>query len=885
MLIPSSHRRSFVQSLVKGKRLLYLQQNGPTEQFINQHTAEAEQQLQQSFSSLLEQNTATLAQIEQVFDERQQALQQSLQPFKEMAVADSLTQERIQQIEQAVSERLNAIKQRVLTGLDFIGVREQSQQLQEEYEEEFLGFLERTLASDQIADVQDRIHIPPRSQARDTSDATPDASPEEAPETSDVPPTAQEINRVWLDFPKEFNGNGLDSMDMEFVRGAFYPIYESFREGLTHKGKGTKEGARLFIKDKMGGFNDYSRIANNSEFGSMLNKAHEAFKKYVEAEKATGSTKDLRQFRIDFFDTGMRVDANGNWSHTKPEINRYFEEQRAAEEAARAQAEQEAAERQAAEQAQREQAERAAEEQAEAAERARNAQMTTEQRQERAAQIEQAWQQEVAERPFVSPQQQYSALESIESRIEEGETPRVEDLKILQKLINTTNSDILENDQPITWQTVSESSLLYPAQYRSNGHSQPPRMRVNGKVIDLELSFDNPPNNTPVNERQFTYVHALRPDGSRSEVDLPRLMITLEHLSSTFPELKEGKTDLNLGEIANHIQRNPDRIREQLQQRKLNEMLSSVGIPESEMTHYRNLPQALTRLLQLNDSEIRMSSTEWNRHLQSMVLDRSMRENDYRFLWVIRILTRTRVVPEQQNMNIEDFSQLLLTNTTYPQSTFFERMPILSELESPEMPPEIGQSASVVEESRYRYNMVSEYKTFRDQIPAIGQLYDFAYLLRSDTRDSLPLPRAFKNLSLRPWSITMTFLEKASQVPAVTNINNRPYVVIDAAVAGAQMILPKRLVDKYKEMKMNNPFFKELVNLAQHQESQIDVSFDNIQDHLVFQEIEDSRIYQDARERLENKLLPIDATFEQLLVQIFTPRSAYTSELNLEVPL
>lgn len=800
-----------------------------TEQMEARYTREAAVSLKESVQNLMEADDLSGKKLDDVIQARKEALGRRIAPLLRAAERYPDLTRQIQGIKTRVETKLQALKSRFDQALTRLGISDSMVKIARDQHEQFQRLINTFHQDAEQAETASlRPVTPPQtptpqapaqaaSQAeRAPSPQAPPSAPEapvrapvaqprtavpsRPPEPTDIPQRSYEMNeqfRVDLfnkiesfaeSWAREGWISGGPARNDAIVR--FAKLYCGRLTTTAERNPNTTYGryrgvdaGYAFLADKMGGPNATNP---NNELKALVREAYGRFEAYgrTRRDQSQNGLGTLyrnnigafyNQIRDEFFD-GLSVGIDGRMSSTTNSVQQSLS--RPVPSPA-----------------------------SNGREHVRTPETTTE-RTER----QRNWRRSVEQLPpALTRRRENELLSQLEHQVESGELPSPENLRRLQTLINRFQSEVLGTSLSLNWNEI-RSARVYPAQYdQTQGRvTNPARLALGGRNITLHMGFEAPDDTIPLRDRRHTLVSVQHPDGHLIDVDAPRVLRLLQQLKDSFPEELKGQSRVDLSQLSSALENDTGEVLTRFRVNRVKKMLSSLGMSSNDIKQYENMPAKLAQLLRLDAMNERKSMNEWLEAVDNLVANNTYSQNDYRFLWLIRSLARTRTFRNDSSMSIENFLSAIGTATEYqrvPNTVtlvpFAQVQPYLVSFENQSL-------FAKYQTLQLNSNFISENHSFQEKIPALKALFEFNEMVNTMMPHTPSSPADAQS----SWSVLVNYLDLAANIPVETGTAPNTFVVVDAGAPNAQMKIPKALVQRYQQLSHTNPFFRELVEIG-----------------------------------------------------------------------
>src|SRR5690606_35524949 len=281
----------------------------------------------------------------------------------------------------------------------------------------------------------------------------------------------------------------------------------------------------------------------------------------------------------------------------------------------------------------------------------------------------------------------------------------------------------------------------------------------------------------------------------------PRFVQNLQDIKKAYAWLYPiDQHPVNLTMIIAASDENREGLTERLHLENYRQMMRSLGVNDASMVYYGDFPRALSDLLgqqtRPNEQKTRVPWLQQIRGLQRIPL---MEQNPdaYKFLWVVRFLSRTRRIDETKQSNISQFANKILGSREY--RAILQMPPSYLSLLPNAAEPGIA-SEEVVLRGQRADRMAGEYRDYLSRMPEIQRIFDFS--------------RRFKNISTNPpihldqdpWPSVVLKLDQAEQV-FLSDPEGR-ITMADNGASRLQPIFHPEMIREYHALKTTNPLFR-----------------------------------------------------------------------------
>jgi hypothetical protein len=409
------------------------------------------------------------------------------------------------------------------------------------------------------------------------------------------------------------------------------------------------------------------------------------------------------------------------------------------------------------------------------------------------------------------------AADDMMNRIDEsllkGEIPSSADLVQLQKFTQYVEREFLSGNA-LLWTSVQNSHVFpgryaVPEQYQLPNLSDPPpageilshsKILLQGQFYEVQRILDE--GRGPENmSRTVTYVNGLQ-----KNFDLPHFISVLNHLREISPPVDQNGS-VNLSQLQDQVQNSAPELSNQLQYGRYLSLLQDFEFNNAE--GYKNFPRMLSSFLDQQNLQEKKSTNVWLEQLSSLQGNERMDADQYKFLWVLRFLARTKSIPEKE-CTIEEFARELIKSHDYRDVL---QAPSLRSSEVANGFTDAGGVSAAIrgDRLRYEYRESSDGRSlYQNRVPAIRDVFEFVE--KNYELANRRYPAISQRLVSLPWSESVKQLEEAERIGFVSKEGD--VVISDRGRTTPAFLFNRQTVEAYTRLKNENVLFREIVAIG-----------------------------------------------------------------------
>lgn len=418
-------------------------------------------------------------------------------------------------------------------------------------------------------------------------------------------------------------------------------------------------------------------------------------------------------------------------------------------------------------------------------------------------------------------------LQDLDVQLVKGGLPSREQALKVQKLIDYAELNFFGNKQ-LKWEDFKEAEVNAGSESMWNLKSKKASVEMAGRKLTVRRIFNLNGSD------EYLSRGVVMMGGQEKPFDLAQFALVMQKFQKKYgPYIKEN-SPADMGSFMEQVNEKGELMKKFLNQKRYIGLLESMGV--ESISRFNDFEQSLSSMLDVKNPQEKKKASEWYQLIDDFQADVEWHDSDegqdlYKFLWTARVMNRLKVnVDPKKEMTLKEYADHLVSSEKY-----------ISVLNTPQKSQVdwVSNSPGPQEDAK----MLAEYKHYRDDVPQIEELFDFldgdtVYFDKSKTNKS---GRPLFDIKTLEWSRVVKHFEEAE----------KSYVAsVDGKMEGGQprgkikhIDVGEDFIEKYIELKKNNPLFRSLVALG------IEGKDENI-----------------------NSIHPANLTYQELIHSVLTPR-------------
>jgi hypothetical protein len=412
--------------------------------------------------------------------------------------------------------------------------------------------------------------------------------------------------------------------------------------------------------------------------------------------------------------------------------------------------------------------------------------------------IREEWDREMEkhpERPNVAKER--AILFGLDSAINARRLPTKEQLIGLQSMIRFIEKSFL-NGESLKWASVKSSSIFKEEAFQKNTNDGLYKM-LRPRIITIQEKNISVRNEVSKYEEIDIFCRTIcHFEGQDIQIDLPKILDTLQRLSQTYPFVFENEENVNL------LQIQLEKLNSEELQKKINlerhlSLVRAFGISDENKGYYRDFTESLGNLLNERNPLTMKPPQEWANQINRMQINQNIinQRDRYRFLTLVRMYLNTRTISSKEPMTLSSFAEGILSSNAYMTIT----------------------SSSV---DQNLLETLNEEQLF----PALTEIYNFIKIIPSDVH----FVHIDGDIKTSPWKRIVKIMNRSERDRLTSNhmilensidsiilhdSNSRIVDIQGRADNKPVIFFSENILNRYHELKLTNPLFRELVMLGE----------------------------------------------------------------------